>query len=109
MAEKRARPKATPQPGGRGGRQSEFPKREGTDEQLSVTGKHLSQGALSMVMRAIPGAIVGEITAASAPLTRYSGRSRIGAAALARGLKLLSQPPAARQPIAGHMTAGEGD
>jgi adenylate cyclase len=111
MAEKRARPKtqpaAKPQSRGRGGGRSGFPRREGSDEEVSLTGKKLSQAALSMVMRAIPDELVREITAASAPLTRYSGRSRIGAAALARGLKLLAQPPAAHQPITGDMTAAE--
>jgi adenylate cyclase len=103
MAEKRAKPKAPP----RGGRQPGFPKPDDTDDKVSLTGKHLSQAALSMVMRAIPDEFVREITAASAPLTRYSGRSRIGAAALARGLKLLAQPPAAREPITGEMTTAE--
>ena len=111
MAEKREnpgpRPKAKPKPRSGGARKLGFPKPGSTDEQVSLTGKHLSRAALSMMMRAIPDEFVREITAASEPLTRYSGRSRIGAAALSRGLKLLSQPPAARQPIAGHMTAAE--
>jgi adenylate cyclase len=111
MAEKRAnprpQPKAKPQSRRRAERRSGFPKPDGTDEQVSLTGKHLSQAALSIVMRAIPDELVREITAASAPLTRYSGRSRVGAAALSRGLKLLAQPPAARKPITGDMTASE--
>ena len=36
-----------------------------------------------------------------------AGSGPLGAAALARGLRLLAQPPAARQPITGEMTAAE--
>src|ERR1700694_4650734 len=106
MAEKGAKPAAKPRPKRRG-RASGFPIPDGSDAVLSLTGKHLPHAALATVLRAIPDELVREITAASAPLTRYSGRSRIGAAALSRGLKLLAQPPPARQPIARHMNAAE--
>src|ERR1700730_16439463 len=108
MAEKREnpgpRPKAKPKPRSGGAPKLGFPKPGSTDEQVSLTGKHLSRAALSMMMRAIPDEFVREITAASAPFTRYSGRSRIGAAALSRGLKLRGQRPARRQPVAGSGT-----
>jgi adenylate cyclase len=74
---------------------------------VTAAGKHLSQAAMGLVMRALPDELVREITAASAPLTRYSGLSRVGAAALSRGLKLLAQPPAAQRPLKDEMSVAE--
>jgi adenylate cyclase len=74
---------------------------------MSLTGKHLSKAAMGLLMRAIPDELVRDLTAASAPLTRYSGMSKVGANALSRGLVLLAQPPAAIRPIPDEMTTAE--
>jgi adenylate cyclase len=78
-----------------------------SDEVITAAGKHLSKAAMGFVMRALPDELVRDITAASAPLTRYSGLSRVSAAALSRGLLLLAQPPAAGQPIKNEMSLAE--
>jgi len=57
-------------------------------------------------MRAIPDELMRDLTAASAPLTRYGGLTRVGASALSRRL-LLAQPPAAQRPITDDMTVAE--
>jgi len=44
----------------------------------------------------VPGAVVEKVTAATAPLTRYSGRTHAGAAALSSALAVLAQPPRPR-------------
>jgi len=46
---------------------------------------------------AVPGSLVERVTAASAPLTRYSGRTSAGAAALGSALSVLAQPPRSRR------------
>jgi adenylate cyclase len=74
---------------------------------VSLTGKNLGQAAVGLLMRAIPGELMRDLTAASAPLTRYSGLTRVGASALSRGLVLLAQPPAAQRPITDDMTLAE--
>jgi len=59
-----------------------------------------------LLMRAIPDELMRDLTAASAPLTRYGGLTRVGASALSRRL-LLAQPPAAQRPITDDMTVAE--
>ena len=84
-----------------------FPAGGASGEVVSLTGKHLGQAAVGFLMRAIPDEVMRDLTAVSAPLTRYSGLTKVGASALSRGLKLLAQPPAAQRPITGEMTAAE--
>lgn len=105
-AEVKAPPKARTPARARSPRVAVFPGVP-SDEVISAAGKHLSQAAMGLVMRALPDELVRDITAASAPLTRYSGLSRVGTAALSRGLKLLAQPPAARRPLKDEMTLAE--
>ena len=107
MAERKATPKAAPRKSAaRKVAAKAFPS-AASDEVISAAGKHLSQAAMGLVMRALPDELVRDITAASAPLTRYGGLSRVGAAALSRGLKLLAQPPAAQRPLKEEMTLAE--
>ena len=84
-----------------------FPNDAPSGEIVSLTGKHISQAAMNLAMRVIPDELLRDLTAASAPLTRYSGVTRVGATALSRGLKLLAQPPAGQRPVSDEMTAAE--
>jgi adenylate cyclase len=95
------RKRAAPKP------RQEFPHDGPSSEVVSLTGKHISQAAMNLAMRVIPDELLRDITAASAPLTRYSGVTKVGATALSRGLKLLAQPPAGHRPVADDMTAAE--
>ena len=60
--------------------------------------------AIDVALEAVPGAVVEKVTAATAPLSRYSGRTQAGAAALASALTVLAQPPRARVRRAGSRT-----
>ena len=91
--------------------------REIQEEIVSLTGKHLpnrsdagstlSRAALGLLGRAIPDELVREVVTHSAPVARLGGRSAAGAAALSRTLRLLAQPPAAREPANEEMTLEE--
>ena len=50
---------------------------------------------VSSAMRSLPGPVVRRLVQAWAPLARYGGASRGGAAALAKAFTLLSEPPLA--------------
>jgi len=67
----------------------------------------VAKRALDAALDAVPGAVVERVTSASAPLTRYSGRTSAGAAALASALALLAQPPRARRRRATKYTLAE--
>jgi len=57
----------------------------------------VAKRAIDVALEAVPGSVVERVTAATAPLTRYSGRTQAGTAALASALAVLAQPPRARQ------------
>ena len=57
----------------------------------------VAKRAIDVALDAVPGSVVERVTAATGPLTRYSGRTQAGAAALASALAVLAQPPRARQ------------
>ncbi len=48
---------------------------------------------VTAAMRALPGPVVQRLVSVWAPLARYGGTSRGGAAALARAMSLLAEPP----------------
>ena len=109
-------PAKKPRPAGR------TPAREPTQPdpgEVSLTGKHLGAArlptaaearsnltrvAFDLLTRAVPDDLVREVVTHSAPMARLGGRTQAGALALSRTLKLLSQPPAAREPVRGPMT-----
>ncbi|GAC1327907.1 MAG: hypothetical protein NVSMB17_02620 [Candidatus Dormibacteria bacterium] len=70
-------------------------------------GANLSRVALDLFTRAVPDDLVREVVVHSAPMARLGGRTHAGALALSQTLKLLSQPPAARQPVKDAMTLEE--
>jgi len=57
----------------------------------------VARRAADVAVSAVPGSVVERVTAAWAPLTRYSGRTRAGAAALASALAALTRPPRLRR------------
>ena len=57
----------------------------------------MASRAADAVVSAVPGTLVERVTAAWAPLTRYSGRTRAGTAALASALATLTRPPRMRR------------
>ncbi|MFN2463170.1 MAG: adenylate cyclase regulatory domain-containing protein [Candidatus Dormibacteria bacterium] len=73
----------------------------------SEAGANLSRVALDLITRAVPDDLVREVVTHSAPMARLGGRTHAGAIALSQALKLLSQPPAARQPVPDLMTLEE--
>lgn len=52
--------------------------------------------AIDAAVAAVPGSVVERVASVGAPLTRFSGRSRPGAAALASALTVLTRPPRPR-------------
>jgi adenylate cyclase len=58
---------------------------------------HVTRRAIDLALEAVPGSVVERVTSVGAPLTRYSGRTRAGAAALSSALEVLSQPPRRRR------------
>ena len=52
--------------------------------------------AVQRALSAVPGRAVERVTSAGGPLTRFSGRTRAGSAALAATLSTLARPPRAR-------------
>src|ERR1700736_4875732 len=64
----------------------------------------VAKRAIDAALDAVPGSVVERVTAATGPLTRYSGRTHAGAAALASALAVLAQPPRARQRRVSHLT-----
>jgi adenylate cyclase len=64
----------------------------------------VAKRAIDVALEAVPGSVVERVTAATAPLTRYSGRTQAGTAALASALAVLAQPPRARQRRASRLT-----
>ena len=52
--------------------------------------------ALDAAVSAVPGSVVERVASVGAPLGRFSGRTRAGAAALAHALTVLTRPPRAR-------------
>ncbi len=88
-------------------RRKGFPHDGASGEVVSLTGKHISQAAMNLAIRVIPDELLRDLTAVSAPLTRYSGVTKVGATALSRGLKLLAQRPAGQRPVTNEMTAAE--
>lgn len=94
------------------------PRKEPQEEIVSLTGKRipaspgeagstLSRAALGLLGRAFPDELVREVVTHSAPMARLSGRSHAGAATLSRALKMLAQPPTARDPVREDMTLEE--
>ncbi|MGI8607641.1 MAG: adenylate/guanylate cyclase domain-containing protein [Candidatus Dormibacteria bacterium] len=93
------------------------PSADVADDVVSLTGKHiplasdagsaLSRAAFGLLGRAIPDELVREVVTHSAPMARLSGRTNAGAAAFSRALKMLAQPPTARQPVREDMTLDE--
>ena len=53
----------------------------------------VARRAIDAAVGAVPGSVVERVSAAGAPLSRYSGRTRAGAAALASALAALTHPP----------------
>lgn len=49
--------------------------------------------AIDAAVAAVPGALVERVASVGAPLTRFSGRSRVGAAAFSSALTALTRPP----------------
>ena len=64
----------------------------------------VAKRAIDVALEAVPGSVVERVTAATAPLTRYSGRTQAGTAALASALAVLAQPPRVRQRRASRLT-----
>ena len=52
--------------------------------------------AIDAAVSAVPGSVVERVASVGAPLGRFSGRTRAGAAALASALTVLTRPPRAR-------------
>jgi adenylate cyclase len=52
--------------------------------------------AIDAAVAAVPGSVVERVASVGAPLTRFSGRTRTGAAALASALTVLTRPPRPR-------------
>ncbi|MBV8445984.1 MAG: hypothetical protein JOZ92_08725 [Candidatus Dormibacteraeota bacterium] len=52
--------------------------------------------AFDVALDAVPDSVLERLAAATAPLTRYSGRTAAGAAALSSALTVLAQPPRMR-------------
>ncbi|MBV8527008.1 MAG: hypothetical protein JOZ75_01700, partial [Candidatus Dormibacteraeota bacterium] len=52
--------------------------------------------AIDAAVSAVPGSVVERVASLGAPLGRFSGRTRAGAAALAQALTVLTRPPHAR-------------
>lgn len=52
--------------------------------------------AIDAAFSAVPGSVVERVASVGAPLGRFSGRTRAGAAALARALTVLTRPPRER-------------
>ena len=67
----------------------------------------VARRAIDLALEAVPGSVVERMTSAGAPLTRYSGRTRAGAAALSSALEALSQPPRRRRREAAPMSLDE--
>ena len=70
-------------------------------------GANISRVALDLLTRAVPDDLVREVVTHSAPMARLGGRTQFGSLALSQALKLLSQPPAAREPVKDAMTLEE--
>lgn len=96
----------------------EVTRRQVEDEIVSLTGKRipisaadarssLSRAAFGLLGKAFPDELVREVVTHSAPMARLSGRTSAGAATLSRALKLLAQPPTAREPVRDDMTLEE--
>jgi len=66
---------------------------------------NVARRAIDVAVGVVPGSVVERVTAAGAPLSRYSGRTRAGAAALASTLAVLTRPPRARERRRGQMSA----
>ena len=52
--------------------------------------------ALDAAVAAVPGSVVERVASVGAPLSRFSGRTRAGAAALSSALTVLTRPPRSR-------------
>ncbi|MFN2582194.1 MAG: adenylate cyclase regulatory domain-containing protein, partial [Candidatus Dormibacteria bacterium] len=57
----------------------------------------MARRAIDAAVGAVPGTVVERVTAVGAPLSRYSGRTRAGAAALASAIAALTRPPRLRR------------
>jgi adenylate cyclase len=67
----------------------------------------VAQRVIDVALEAVPGSVVERLTAATAPLTRYGGHTRAGAAALSSALSALAQPPRRRRRREGSMSLDE--
>jgi class 3 adenylate cyclase len=71
---------------------------------MSEQRRQIGRRAFDVALNAVPGSLIEKVTAAGAPLTRYSGRTRVGANALASALAVLAQPPRRRRLRGGSVT-----
>ena len=58
---------------------------------------NVARRAIDAAVGAVPGSVVERVTSVGAPLSRYSGRTRAGGAALASALAALTRPPRTRR------------